>query len=49
MSAPNFSSQAGLEKAEKFMVGDVGGFQVATVFNLTKLLLGCFKLSYVGF
>ena len=31
MSVPNFSSLAGLEVPEKFVVG--GGFQVATVSN----------------
>ena len=40
MSVPNFSSIAGLEVTEKFMVvGGVGGFQVSTVSNPTKLLL----------
>ena len=42
---PNFSVLAGLEVPEKFMVGGVGGFQVSTMFNPTKLLLSCFKLS----
>ena len=39
---PNFSSLAGLEVTEKFMVvGGVGwgGFQMSTVSNPTKLLL----------
>ena len=37
---PNFSSLAGLEVPQKFMVGGGGGgFQVATVSNPTKLLL----------
>ena len=37
---PNFSSLAGLEVPEKFMVvGGVGGFQVSTMSNPTKLLL----------
>ena len=39
---PNFSSLAGLEVTEKFVgVGwwVVGGFQVSTVSNPTKLLL----------
>ena len=36
---PNFSSLAGLEVTEKFGVGGVGGFQVSTVSNPTKLLL----------
>ena len=37
---PNFSSLAGLEVTEKFVVVVVGGgFQVATVSNPTKLLL----------
>ena len=47
---PNFSSLAGLEVPEKFMVvgwGGVGwgGFQVATMSNPTKLLLSCIELS----
>ena len=47
----NFSSLAGLEVPEKFMVGwgGGGGFQVATMSNAKKLLLSCFELSYVGF
>ena len=38
---PYFSSLAGLEVPEKFMVGGVGwgGFQVSTMSNPTKLLL----------
>ena len=38
---PNFSSLAGLEVTEKFMVGwgGGGGFQVSTMSNPTKLLL----------
>ena len=42
---PNFSSLAGLEVPEKFVVVVVGwgGFQVATVSNPTKLLLSCFS------
>ena len=43
MSVPNFSSLAGLEVTEKFMVG--GGFHVSTMSNPTKLLLSCFELS----
>ena len=44
---PNFSSLAGLEVPEKFMVvgGGWGGFQVSTMSNPTKLLLSCFELS----
>ena len=42
---PNFSVLAALEVPEKFMVGGVGGFQVATMSNPTKLLLSCFELS----
>ena len=43
---PNFSSLAGLEVPEKFgVVGGVGGFQVSTMSNPTKLLLSCFELS----
>ena len=44
---PNFSSLAGLETPEKFVVVVVvgGGFQVTTVSNPTKLLLSCFELS----
>ena len=46
---PNFSSLAGLEVPEKFMVvggvGGVGGFQVSTMSNPTKLLLSCIELS----
>ena len=42
---PNFSSLAGLEVPEKFMVGWWGGFQVATMSNPTKLLLSCIELS----
>ena len=34
---PNFSSLAGLEVPEKFGVGGVGGFQVATVSNLNEV------------
>ena len=41
----NFSSLAGLEVPEKFMVGGWGGFQVSTMSNPTKLLLSCFELS----
>ena len=44
---PNFSSLAGLEVPEKFGVGGVGGFQVSTVSNPTKLLLSCFELSLI--
>ena len=46
---PNFSSLAGLEVPEKFGVGwaggvgGVGGFQVSTMSNRTKLLLSCFS------
>ena len=40
---PNFSSLAGLEVPEKFVV--VGGEHVSTVSNPTKLLLSCFELS----
>ena len=45
---PNFSSLAGLEVPEKFGVGwggvgGVGGFQVSTMSNPTKLLLSCFS------
>ena len=39
---PNFSSLAGLEVPEKFVVG---GEHVGTVSNPTKLLLSCFELS----
>ena len=43
---PNFSSLAGLEVPEKFMVvGGVGGFQVSTMSNPTKLLLSCIELN----
>ena len=35
----NISSLARLEVPEKFGVGGVGGFQVATVSNPTKLIL----------
>ena len=41
---PNFSSLAGLEVTEKFVVG-WGGFQVATMSNPTKLLLSCIELN----
>ena len=41
---PNFSSLAGLEVPEKFVVGWVGE-HVGTVSNPTKLLLSCFELS----
>ena len=46
---PNFSSIAGLEVAEKFMEGGVGGFKVSTMSNPTKLLLELLwvELSYV--
>ena len=40
---PNFSSLAGLEVPEKFVVG--GGGTMGTVSNPTKLLLSCFELS----
>ena len=43
---PNFSSLAGLEVPEKFgvvWVGGVGGFQVSTMSNPTKLILSCFS------
>ena len=36
---PNFSSLAGLEVPEKFVVVGWGGFQVSTMSNPTKLLL----------
>ena len=39
---PNFSSLAGLEVTEKFGVAWVGGFQVSTMSNPTKLLLQLF-------
>ena len=46
---PNFSSLANLEVPEKFVGGGVvvvvGGFQVSTMSNPTKLLLSCIKLS----
>ena len=43
---PNFSSLAGLEVPEKFVVGWWGGVEhVGTVSNPTKLLLSCFELS----
>ena len=42
---PNFSSLAGLEVPEKFVVVGGGRFQVATMSNPTKLLLSCFGLS----
>ena len=42
---PNFSSLAGLEVTEKFVVV-VGGFQVSTMSNPTKLLL---QLLWVEF
>ena len=43
MSVPNFSSLAGLEVAEKFVVvGLVGGEHVATVSNSN---VSCFELS----
>ena len=42
---PNFSSLANLEVPEKFVGGGVGGFQVSSVSNQTKLLLSCVKLS----
>ena len=46
MSVPNFSFLAGLEVPEKFVRGGgVGGFQVSTMSNPTKLLLSCVKLS----
>ena len=41
----NFSSLAGLEVPEKYMVCRVGGFQVATVSKPMKLLLSCIELS----
>ena len=45
---PNFSSLAGLEVTEKF---GVGGFQVSTMSNPTKLLLQLLwvELSSLGF
>ena len=45
---PNFSSLAGLEVPEKFVVVVVvgwGGEHVGTMSNPTKLLLSCFELS----
>ena len=43
---PNFSSLAGLEVPEKFVVGWGGGVEhVGTMSNPTKLLLSCFELS----
>ena len=39
MYLPNFNSLAGLEVTQKFGVGGVGGFQVSTMSNPTKLLL----------
>ena len=40
---PNFSSLAGVEVPEKFMVEGGGGFQVSTMSNPTKLVLSCFS------
>ena len=51
MSLPNFSSLAGLEVPEKFVVvvrwwwGGGGGEHVSTESNPTKLLLSCFELN----
>ena len=42
---PNFSSLAGLEVPEKFVVGWGGVEHVGTMSNPTKLLLSCFELS----
>ena len=44
---PNFGSLAGLEVADKFVVGRWGGFQVATMSNLypSYLKLHCVELS----
>ena len=45
---PNFSSLAGLEVPEKFVVGCWvvgGGEHVGTMSNPTKFLLSCFELS----
>ena len=39
---PNFSSLAGLEVTEKFVVGGGGRFQVATVFNSNA---SCFRVT----
>ena len=44
---PNFSSLAGLEVPEKFVVVVVGGKHVGTVSNPTKLLLSYFELHMV--
>ena len=52
MSVPNFSSLAGLEVPEKFMVGGGGcGFPLATVSNLKEVAFELLRveLSYVGF
>ena len=48
---PNFSSQAGVEVPEKFVVvvGCVVGNTWLLCLTSTKLLLSCFELSYVGF
>ena len=43
---PNFSSLAGLEVPEKFMVVGWGGEHLATLSNLNEV---AFELSYVGF
>ena len=45
MFVPNFSSLAGLEVPEKFVVVVGVGFQGATMSNPTKLLLSYFELS----
>ena len=39
---PNFSPLAGLEVAENFSDGGVGGFQVATMSNLN---VSCFRVT----
>ena len=48
MFLPNFSSLAGLEVTEKFVVGGWGGgggFQVATVPNLKEVVFEMFRVE----
>ena len=42
MFVPNFTSLAGLEVAEKLLVGWLGGFQVAT---MSKPNASCFRVA----
>ena len=45
MSVPNFSSLAGLEVAEKFVVGGWGGWWVEHVTTVSNSNASCFRVG----